>query len=134
MTLASGPEMSVEGTFDTGAVIRRRWWFEGNSAKSETDDQDEITKDGSLAVMLNAETYFALSDRERVAYVGASDKMVGTSTQVIDAAGQYVLPGFLEPHCHVHVAYNPATLAMEVLTRGTTAVFANQCPLHRWCE
>src|SRR3990172_553798 len=51
----------------------------------------------------------------RVAYVGSSDKMIGPDTEILDAAGHYLIPGFLEPHTHLDVGYNPTTLAMEML-------------------
>lgn len=73
--LASGREMVVEGTFDNGLTIRRRRYLQGDSVKAEDTVPEEIEKAGQLAVMLNAETYFALSDRERVAYVFANIPM-----------------------------------------------------------
>src|SRR3990172_11192801 len=65
---------------------------------------------------------------ERIAYVGGSDRMVAPSTEVIDADGHYLLPGFLEPHTHLDIGYNPTTLSMEMLKRGTTALFSSHCP------
>jgi hypothetical protein len=73
--LASGREMEVEGTFDNGLRIRRRLYLDGNSVKREEIIPGEIEFAGQLAVMLNAETYFALSDRERVNYVFANVQM-----------------------------------------------------------
>ena len=73
--LASGREMVVEGTFDNGLTIRRRRYLQGDSVKAEDDVPEQIEKSGQLAVMLNADTYFSLSDRERVAYVFANIPM-----------------------------------------------------------
>ncbi len=67
--LASGREMVVEGTMDNGLTIRRRLYLQGDSVKSENTIPPVIENEGQLAVMLNAETYFALSDRDRVTYV-----------------------------------------------------------------
>ena len=37
----------------------------------------------------------------RIAYVGQADHCIGKDTQVIDAQGQYIAPGFLDGHIHV---------------------------------
>lgn len=75
--LSSGREMSVEGAFDNGKSIKRTWHLEGDSVKASvaTDDREIFEDNDQLAVMLNAETYFALSDRERVNYVFANVPM-----------------------------------------------------------
>ena len=73
--LASGREMVVEGTTDTGLTIRRRLYLQGDSVKTDNQIPKEIEDAGQLAVMLNAETYFALSDRDRVSYVAANVKL-----------------------------------------------------------
>ena len=72
--LSSGREMEVSGLLD-GKPIFRRWTLKGDSVKTEEeitrlDMAEEVV--GQLAVMLNAETYFALSDRERINYVFAN--------------------------------------------------------------
>lgn len=79
--LSSGREMSVEGTFDNGTVLCRTWHLEGDTVKATVNTKDlSILENESLAVMLNAETYFALSDRERVNYVFANVPMGGKLT------------------------------------------------------
>jgi hypothetical protein len=84
--LSSGREMVVEGTFDNGLTIRRRRYLQGDSVKAEDDVPEQIEKSGQLAVMLNADTYFSLSDRERVAYVFANIPMAAewTNAHIID--------------------------------------------------
>jgi hypothetical protein len=68
--LASGTEMIVEGTFDSGQLIRRRWFLKGDTVKSESIVPKEFeAAGGELAVMLDAGTYFGLSDRARIDYV-----------------------------------------------------------------
>lgn len=87
--LSSGTEMTVEGEFAWGmnsktSILKRVWRAEGNSIKSITDgDQaliDTIEEAGTLDVMLDASTYFALSDRERVKYVFKHSKVPGDWT------------------------------------------------------
>lgn len=77
--LASGKEMSVEALFEDGSRIFRRWFLKGDSVKTEellppwlADGNAEL-----VAVMLNAETYFALSANERVNYVFAHIPLAG---------------------------------------------------------
>lgn len=70
--LATGPDMEICAVFDNGLAIRRRWSLIGNSVKLDQDVPDEIKAMGGLAVMLNAEEYFGLSDTARVNYVFAN--------------------------------------------------------------
>lgn len=67
--LCSGRELIVEGEFDNGLRIKRRWYAKGDSIKSESTVPDEIANFGPLVVMLNSEEYFSLSERDRVKYV-----------------------------------------------------------------
>jgi adenine deaminase len=59
---------------------------------------------------------------ERIAYVGPGEHCVGPATQVIEAEGRYVSPGWIEPHTHAYLGYNPASLAEAVLPGGTTTI------------
>lgn len=74
--LCSSTELTVAGEFSDGSTLFRRWYLKGNVVKTETrlneiltDEEDQIEL---YAVMLNAEIYFALSERERVNYVFAN--------------------------------------------------------------
>lgn len=73
--LADGPEMIVEAEITDGVVVyalRRRWYLSGNSVKTEFSIPDALlTRLGSadLAVMLNANEYFALGPTDRIRYV-----------------------------------------------------------------
>jgi adenine deaminase len=62
---------------------------------------------------------------ERIAYVGPSDTMVGSGTKVVDARGDYLIPGFFDPHAHADLLFNPASFSDQVVVTGTTAVFAD---------
>jgi adenine deaminase len=62
---------------------------------------------------------------ERIAYVGPSDTMVGWETKVVDARGDYLIPGYFDAHTHTDLLYNPASFSDQVVVTGTTAVFAD---------
>lgn len=58
----------------------------------------------------------------RIAYVGDSKGAIGETTQVIDAEGKFICPGFIEAHAHPWVMYNPISFTAKVLSLGTTTV------------
>lgn len=61
----------------------------------------------------------------RIAYVGASEIMVGPQTEVIDAGGLFIVPGYFDPHGHVDIMYNPLAFTEAVLPKGTTSIAAD---------
>ncbi len=86
--LASGRAMTVSGEFDNGMRITRTFVVRGDSVKQEADVPPAIEALGTLAFTLNADDYFALSERERVAYVFANLPLAGAPDPrktVIDA-------------------------------------------------
>ncbi len=62
---------------------------------------------------------------ERIAYVGARRDMVGRRTEVIDATGRVLVPGYIDPHVHPAHLVTPSALARYVLPLGTTSVVAD---------
>lgn len=59
---------------------------------------------------------------DRIAYVGSREDFIGEETEVIDAEGYYLSPGYIEPHAHPWVLYNPVSLVAKVLPLGTTTI------------
>ena len=60
----------------------------------------------------------------RIAYVGQADHCIGKDTQVIDAQGQYIAPGFLDGHIHVESSMMGAgEYARAVVPHGTTGIY-----------
>jgi adenine deaminase len=60
---------------------------------------------------------------DRIASVGDVRSTVGDSTRELDCAGQYVLPGFVEPHLHIGSSQLSIERLAEVLVpRGTVAM------------
>jgi adenine deaminase len=62
---------------------------------------------------------------DRIAYVGPSEDAVGPETEVVDAQDLYVAPGWIEPHSHTYLYYNPESLAEAILPGGTTTVVSD---------
>lgn len=58
--------------------------------------------------------------KDRIAYVGESEAAIGEDTIIVDAENRWVAPGFIEPHAHPWVVYNPISLTEKVLPLGTT--------------
>lgn len=70
--LASGRELSVIGTFDNGATVARRWFVKNDTIKSAFVLPPFMEEQGSanaFAVMMDPQTYFGLSENERVSYI-----------------------------------------------------------------
>jgi len=42
---------------------------------------------------------------ERIAYVGPSDTMVDSGTIMVDVGGDYLIPGFFDPHAHADLLF-----------------------------
>lgn len=60
----------------------------------------------------------------RIALVGDATHCVGEGTQVLDAQGQYVAPGFLDGHIHVESSMlSVGEYAKAVIPHGTTGIF-----------
>jgi len=61
----------------------------------------------------------------RIAYVGPdASHTTGDGTEVVDARGLYVAPGFIDAHTHIDLYCTPVELSRAALLHGTTALFA----------
>ncbi|GAB4547496.1 MAG: adenine deaminase [Anaerolineae bacterium] len=65
--------------------------------------------------------------RGRIAYIGAdASYCMGETTQVIDAADRFMLPGLLDAHMHVESSMCTITeYVRAVIPHGTTGIFAD---------
>lgn len=60
---------------------------------------------------------------DRIVYVGEDlPDQISPKTEVIDCRGQYLVPGYIEPHSHPFQLYNPHSLAEYALKTGTTTL------------
>ncbi len=62
---------------------------------------------------------------ERIAYVGDAEPLIDEQTEIIDASGYYLVPGYIEPHAHPFQWYNPTTLSNYALQTGTTTLVSD---------
>ncbi|MFT7508093.1 MAG: adenine deaminase, partial [Sulfitobacter sp.] len=65
--------------------------------------------------------------RGRFAYVGPdASHCIGEGTEVIDAAGRYLIPGLVDGHMHIESGMlTPAEFAAAVIPHGTTTMFTD---------
>jgi len=63
----------------------------------------------------------------RFAYVGPdASHCIGPETEIIDAAGRYVIPGLCDGHMHIESGMlTPAEFAAAVIPHGTTTMFTD---------
>ena len=60
----------------------------------------------------------------RIAYLGQASHAIGEGTVVIDAAGAYIAPGFLDGHIHVESSMlGVGEYARAVVPHGTTGIY-----------
>ena len=43
-------------------------------------------------------------------------------TEIVDCTGQYIVPGYIEPHAHPYQLYNPESFAYFAAKTGTTTL------------
>jgi adenine deaminase len=87
---------------------------------------------GSVVNVYNGEVEKAsvLIKGERIAYVGSDlAKAIGPSTQVIDAKGKTLIPGFIDGHTHIDNIYSISELLKYAMSGGTTTVITETCTI-----
>ncbi|MFQ5915916.1 MAG: adenine deaminase, partial [Nitrospinota bacterium] len=90
---------------------------------------------GRVANVYSGETYAAnvAVSGGRIAYVGPREDSAGKKTRIVKARGKVLVPGYVEPHAHPWVVYNPVTFAQEVLRRGTTTLIYDNLFFFQLC-
>lgn len=64
--------------------------------------------------------------KDRIALVGDIKGAIGPETQIIDAQGSYLAPGFIDGHMHIESSMLTATeFSKAVLPHGTTTAFVD---------
>lgn len=59
---------------------------------------------------------------DRIVYVGDQLPSHHQETEFVDCSGQYLVPGYIEPHAHPFQLYNPHRLAQYASQSGTTTL------------
>lgn len=62
---------------------------------------------------------------DRIVYTGKEMPAVTEGTEIVDATGKKVVPGYIEPHVHPFQLYNPRTFADYAGRRGTTTFISD---------
>ncbi|MHA1581463.1 MAG: adenine deaminase [Candidatus Baldrarchaeia archaeon] len=91
---------------------------------------DLVIKNGTLVNVYTGELIGNINvavKGDRIAHIGSKiDHVIGDNTKVIDAKGNYLVPGFLDGHVHIESSMLlPSEFAKAALPHGTTAVFAD---------
>lgn len=60
--------------------------------------------------------------RDRIVYVGDRMPEKTTETEIVNCLGQYLVPGYIEPHAHPFQLYNPEEFALHAAKTGTTTL------------
>ena len=84
-----------------------------------------VIRGGRLVNVYSGEIYFAdvAIAGDRIAAVGDVDRCVGEGTKVVEAAGRYLVPGFIEGHIHVGATSLAVTeLARLLVPYGPAAI------------
>lgn len=67
---------------------------------------------------------------ERIVYVGDQLPQNINGTEIVDCEGQYLVPGYIEPHAHPFQLYNPLSLANHAAKFGTTTLINDNLMLN----
>jgi adenine deaminase len=90
---------------------------------------DTVVKNGKLLNVNTAEILDGIDiaiTEGRIALVGKADHCIGPDTEVIDATGAFLAPGFLDGHIHVESSMITVTeYAKAVIPHGTTGIFCD---------
>jgi adenine deaminase len=59
---------------------------------------------------------------EKVWYVGPRSDSIGKKTLRLDVSHKVLVPGYIEPHCHPWITYNPVSFGERFCRLGTTTL------------
>ncbi|MCG3086402.1 adenine deaminase C-terminal domain-containing protein [Sporosarcina cyprini] len=62
---------------------------------------------------------------DRIIYTGSKMPVQLEGTEIVDATGKRIVPGYIEPHVHPFQLYNPETFAQYAGRLGTTTFLAD---------
>jgi adenine deaminase len=91
---------------------------------------DLVIKHGSLVNVYTAEVYkvdIAVKENRIIAVNNNLDYLIGDKTQIINAEGKYITPGFIDAHIHIGGTHLTMTRWAEVLLKNGTTSLATDC-------
>ncbi|RLB04638.1 MAG: adenine deaminase [Deltaproteobacteria bacterium] len=94
---------------------------------SSKDKADVFLKGGTVLNVYSGElkkVNIAIKG-EKIWYVGRRSNILGDGTLVLDMRDKLLVPGYVEPHCHPWLIYNPASFGEEACRLGTTTLFCD---------
>lgn len=113
------------------------WLGELRFERTEIDQQLQII-DGKKApdlVIINAEYLHSIYKKwmtgtiwiagERIVYAGKEMPELTEGTEIMDAAGKKIVPGYIEPHVHPFQLYSPWNFAEYASRLGTTTFLSD---------
>lgn len=68
-------------------------------------------------------------NKDRIIYAGSKMPPNTATTEIVDAEGQTIVPGYIEPHVHPFQLYNPQSFADYAAQRGTTTFLSDNLML-----
>ena len=93
-----------------------------------------LFRDGEIVTGDQRYTADIYCEAETITSIGR-DLNVPSGTEVIDASGKYVFPGFIDPHTHIYLPFMGTqakdtyqTASQAALIGGTTTIFDMCCP------
>ena len=92
-----------------------------------------LIKNGEIVTATDRFTADIYCEGEIISEIGSNlDKK---ADEIIDATGQYVFPGFIDPHVHIYLPFmgpyskdNYKTASKAALIGGTTTLIEKCCP------
>ena len=72
--------------------------------------------------------------KDRIVYVGERFPEATEGTEIINCTGQYIVPGYIEPHSHPYQLYNPESFAYFAAKTGTTTLINDNMRLFTMLE
>jgi len=67
--------------------------------------------------------------RDRIVYAGPEMPVTVSGAEIIDASGQVIVPGYIEPHVHPFQLYHPQSFADYAAQLGTTTFISDNLVL-----
>ncbi|HUS38892.1 MAG: dihydropyrimidinase [Pirellulales bacterium] len=93
-----------------------------------------LIKNGRIITSTDDYVADILCEDQQITSIGR-DLVGANGTEVIDAAGKYVFPGFIDPHVHIYLPFmgtyskdNYETASQAALVGGTTTLIEMCCP------